>query len=244
MEVHTHTHTPRKKWTHYFWEFIMLFLAVFCGFLAEYQLEHKIENDRERQYMTSMTEDLGYDTSMLTRNIKLRQGRIIMIDSFISILNSPAAKQKGAELYYLIRTLSPPTNIFPNDGTIQQLKSSGNLRLVRKREISRSIMAYDQNMRRVLFEMSDEADMRSILRQRVVQIFDTKVFTGMNDGADIIKPSGNPELFTYNASMLNALCGDVQYLRRIHLGQIASSQQLLTQATNLINDIKTEYHLK
>ena len=36
MEVHAHTHTPpasggtgRKKWTHYFWEFLMLFLAVF-----------------------------------------------------------------------------------------------------------------------------------------------------------------------------------------------------------------------
>jgi hypothetical protein len=53
MEVHAHTHTPSppagragKKWTHYFWEFLMLFLAVFCGFLAEYQLEHKIESDR------------------------------------------------------------------------------------------------------------------------------------------------------------------------------------------------------
>jgi len=43
MEVHHHGHTERKKWTHYFWEFLMLFLAVFCGFLAEYQLEHKIE---------------------------------------------------------------------------------------------------------------------------------------------------------------------------------------------------------
>ncbi len=38
MEVHAHTHTAaesvslrgRKKWTHYFWEFLMLFLAVFC----------------------------------------------------------------------------------------------------------------------------------------------------------------------------------------------------------------------
>ena len=57
MEVHhhshlasgeTHTSSPPagragKKWTHYFWEFLMLFLAVFCGFLAEYQLEHTIE---------------------------------------------------------------------------------------------------------------------------------------------------------------------------------------------------------
>ncbi len=58
MEVHAHTHTPRKKWTHYFWEFLMLFLAVFCGFLAEYQLEHKIEKERERDYIKSLIADL------------------------------------------------------------------------------------------------------------------------------------------------------------------------------------------
>ncbi|MBK6382415.1 MAG: hypothetical protein IPF69_02905 [Chitinophagaceae bacterium] len=51
MEVHNHAHTSRKKWTHYFWEFLMLFLAVFCGFLAEYQLEHKIEKDREKVFI-------------------------------------------------------------------------------------------------------------------------------------------------------------------------------------------------
>ena len=29
MEVHARTHTERKKITHYIWEFLMLFLAVF-----------------------------------------------------------------------------------------------------------------------------------------------------------------------------------------------------------------------
>src|SRR5687767_14705532 len=57
MEVHAHTHTARKKWTHYFWEFIMLFLAVFCGFLAEYQLEHVIENKREKQFIVSLVSE-------------------------------------------------------------------------------------------------------------------------------------------------------------------------------------------
>ena len=66
MEVHAHTHTARKKWTHYFWEFLMLFLAVFCGFLAEYQLEHKIEKDRGKQYVISFFEDLKYDTLHLS----------------------------------------------------------------------------------------------------------------------------------------------------------------------------------
>jgi hypothetical protein len=71
MEAHHHTHTERKKWKHYVFEFFMLFLAVFCGFLAEYQLEHKIERDRERQFTASMTEDLKSDKVMLYENINL-----------------------------------------------------------------------------------------------------------------------------------------------------------------------------
>ena len=55
MEVHAHTHTARKKWTHYFWEFLMLFIAVFCGFLAENQREHMVEHQREKQFMLSLT---------------------------------------------------------------------------------------------------------------------------------------------------------------------------------------------
>ena len=34
MEVHHHAHPThgKKNWKSYFWEFLMLFLAVFCGF--------------------------------------------------------------------------------------------------------------------------------------------------------------------------------------------------------------------
>ena len=48
LETHAdHLHkTPGHGWKHYLFEFFMLFLAVFCGFLAEYQLEHRIERER------------------------------------------------------------------------------------------------------------------------------------------------------------------------------------------------------
>jgi hypothetical protein len=49
MEVHHHGHVhEQKKWKEYLFQFFMLFLAVFCGFLAEYQLEHMIEKQWER----------------------------------------------------------------------------------------------------------------------------------------------------------------------------------------------------
>ncbi len=62
MEVHHHPIAiGRKKWTHYFWEFLMLFLAVFCGFLAEYQLEHVIEHQKEKKYIRSLLEETKQD---------------------------------------------------------------------------------------------------------------------------------------------------------------------------------------
>ena len=83
MEVHSHTHTPRKKWTHYFWEFLMLFLAVLCGFFAEYQLEHKIEKDRAGQFLQSMLVDVRTNIKNLD---SLLYQDIIIIDNHTELV--------------------------------------------------------------------------------------------------------------------------------------------------------------
>jgi hypothetical protein len=46
MEVHHHSHHP-KKWKEYITEFLMLFLAVSLGFMAENIREHQIEKHRK-----------------------------------------------------------------------------------------------------------------------------------------------------------------------------------------------------
>jgi hypothetical protein len=85
MEVHHHTHAAhgKKTWKNYFWEFLMLFLAVFCGFLAEYQLEHKIERDREEQYIKSLASDLQDDIKGLEAMIEFESHGIASLDTLI-----------------------------------------------------------------------------------------------------------------------------------------------------------------
>jgi len=90
MEVHHHSHPSpssghRKKWTHYFWEFLMLFLAVYCGFMAENIREHKIEHQREKQYMVSLYQDLKTDTFNLGNSLKSKEEEIGNSDSFFHI---------------------------------------------------------------------------------------------------------------------------------------------------------------
>jgi hypothetical protein len=69
MEVH-HAHSPDshrgKKWTHYLFEFLMLFLAISAGFLVENMREHYVEHKREKVFIKSFIEDLKEDTAKIT----------------------------------------------------------------------------------------------------------------------------------------------------------------------------------
>src|SRR5258705_3288911 len=144
MEVHTHSHTERKKWTHYFWEFLMLFLAVFCGFLAENQREHYVEHQREREFMNTMLEDLKSDTTFLNQTIRQWDFVNNSIDSVTEAIQLPVVNTDLKKIY---RHLDNALNYWSfrfNDRTISQLKNSGNFRLIRKSEIANRIIDYDR----------------------------------------------------------------------------------------------------
>ena len=121
----------------------MLFLAVFCGFLAEYQLEHKIEKDREKQFMESMMEDLKTDTTALQKAILLadRIGRYS--DSTLYFLVSyQIADSIPVRLARFIGMGGARLDLINTDRTSSQLKNSGAMRMVRKRTVSDSILSY------------------------------------------------------------------------------------------------------
>ena len=147
MEVHHHAHTSRKKWTHYFWEFLMLFLAVFCGFLAENQREHYVEHQREKQYIRSLVQDLNSDIIQSGETLKKLEATKLGIDSLIIALSSPGTPENSNEAYRLWSKNMGFADFFSNDRTIQQLKNSGSLRMIRNRLVSDSIMQYDRVVR-------------------------------------------------------------------------------------------------
>jgi len=144
MEVHHHSHTSRKKWTHYFWEFLMLFLAVFCGFLAEYQLEHKIEKDREKQFMVSLVQDIKKDISQADSLILQNSLSQNLCDSLLKLLTTKEINSNSYPAYSLWYSINGFIDFIPNDGTMQQLKNSGALRLVRKREVVSKLLDYNR----------------------------------------------------------------------------------------------------
>ncbi|MEO7923587.1 MAG: hypothetical protein ABIR30_07905 [Chitinophagaceae bacterium] len=143
MEVHHHAHTSRKKWTHYLWEFLMLFLAVFCGFLAEYQLEHKIEKERARQFLQSMLLDVQTNIQNLDSLVKQDKQIITNHDSLVNwLLKDSTTIDRAA----FARTMGAiwVRNFLVRRETYEQMKSSGSLRYIGNIEFLKKMMSYER----------------------------------------------------------------------------------------------------
>src|SRR5258708_37124425 len=160
MEVHHHTNTEKKKFTHYLWEFLMLFLAVFCGFLAENFREHQVENRRERQFIYSMIDDIKLDTTALKGILIRRLRRKEMFDSLSLLLNGSERDKYVSRLYFFSRQMQrlSPVIFTYNDRTIQQLKNGGNMRLIRKSNVADAVVLYDAAVRDVNTTQEREND--------------------------------------------------------------------------------------
>jgi hypothetical protein len=144
MEVHHHTHHP-KKWKEYLTEFLMLFLAVTLGFFAENIREKVVESHRAHEYMVTMIQDLKEDTSRINTAIKNTDRKVNAMDSLIrTIYNKPYNDSTIRLMYYFHRRyMGSSTTVSFSRRTINQLVSSGNLRLIKNMAISDSIVQYD-----------------------------------------------------------------------------------------------------
>jgi hypothetical protein len=149
MEVHKHPHhvTHKKKWGEYVLEFLMLFLAVFLGFLAENLREQTVEHHREKVYIHSLVEDLKSDIIQSDEVLVKLNNRSIGIDSVIAALSSPGIMESSNNAYRLWSKNIGFADFISNDRTIQQLKNSGGLSLIRNKVVSDDIMKYDQVLR-------------------------------------------------------------------------------------------------
>src|SRR5260221_1984952 len=248
MEVHAHTHTPGKKWTHYFWEFFMLFLAVTLGFFVENQREHLVEHQREKQFIRSLFNDIKADTTNLARIINARTTKEHALDSLSYLMNSDSSKDFTKEIYFYAAPISRtlPYRFVPNDGTMQQLKNSGALRLIRKHSVVDSIAKYDVNVRNMLGQGAVEENLIDHYRDAATKIFDALVFDKMLDeNANVTRLSaGNPVLQPYNKRELYEWNYRLYGLNAINKANRRDLRSLLRQAINLLNTLKQAYYLE
>jgi hypothetical protein len=144
MEVHHHPdlhHKPKKR-KEYFLEFLMIFLAVTMGFIAENIREHFIEKKIVHQNLEAYRGDLLQHEKMFLRIDSTFIKLLPVYDSIVSIFYK---KRENEELTVLSRLLLAGQRnqvIIINTPTYEQLISSGSMRYVDNTQLKDSMANY------------------------------------------------------------------------------------------------------
>jgi hypothetical protein len=254
MEVHHHPdlHHKKKNFKDYFFEFLMIFLAVTMGFFAESIREHISDNGKEKKYISSIVEDLKTDSVNLYFIIHTYMPAVnSWVDSTVYLLESSDPVINERIIYQAIENATLWRHYYPNQRTLTQLKNSGNFILISDRDAINGILDYDNrsnnyiqlnNTIRIYEHDVDTTQLRFTDYKIVRQLFNIqskgKDFLSLTDipiNARLINfQSGNRKSFSDKLKQMNIQQG-------IMLGQY---QSLYSQSIELIHLLKKRYRLK
>jgi len=242
MEVHAHAHTERKKWTHYIWEFIMLFLAVFCGFLAENQREHYVENQREEKFAKRVLSDLKEDSAFLNKRIAELQKRQDQYASFLFVMTGSPKPNS----YNIMKSFEQLLKAYKPEfitTTYNQMKTSGSLRYINNDSLITELQRYYEITVPEASVYSDgiQKIFENNLTPYMIRHFRFQKFNNTTDtltesAAEIFSrtPESDQELINIMAVYQGACDG---LLGRQHKPALEACKELISM-------IKEEYHLK
>lgn len=245
MEVHHHTHDPatphhKKNWKSYFWEFMMLFLAVFCGFMAEWRLEHVIEHSREKEFIKSMIEDAEMDMSNIEKVSKANKRKLSYVDSLATACyDYESGKSNEYEIYRFYRhLLSSAEALKPTERTLLQLNNSGSMRLIRNKASADRIIFYDGCLKDIKVQQDVANELKFEYVNASFELFNFRYFDlgrGIGVSADAKLLNNEKSKLTQFANRI-AIYGGV--LAKFNLDLMEMNRNAL----KLKNTLQKEYH--
>lgn len=223
----------------------MLFLAVFCGFLAEYKLEQTIERHREKEFILSMIEDAATDTANIHFAIAQNTERIKYADSLaMTTLSYKGTQVENSRIYSAARkTIYYPELVYPTDRTLFQLKNSGGMRLIQNKRSVESIIAYDNSGKNVMNQQVYYEHYLTALTAASNRLMDFSVLLNYKQptaiyeskNARIVNPAPEKLLEMGNMSMM---------FQGVMMQYVVRLQEMEKKAIGLMNTLKKEYHIK
>ncbi|MFI5158836.1 MAG: hypothetical protein ACHQF4_08215 [Sphingobacteriales bacterium] len=261
MEVHHHPqleHKP-KPWKEYLLEGLMIFLAVFMGFIAENVREGIVERNRGKEYINEMVNNLKYDTIRCDKNIAADQNYCRGLDSLRSELqNAITGEVNGNKLYYFLTRYS--NSLYRatfNLSAYTELKNSGSLRLISNKQLAGEISDYYD--RRVVAAQSFlPTDLRNELRKMINEFLNwvylddfvkgydqkTALFTPSYNYTKILTMKPALRLLNTNPAALQRLYNEVAEYEVSIKNYIFFMSWTKQGAESLMNSIQKQYSLE
>jgi hypothetical protein len=250
--VHHHPDLEHKKknFREYFLEFLMIFLAVTLGFLAENLRERITDGAKEKEYIESMIQDLKTDTAKTSYVIEATRAQIFGMDTLEMLLN-PEINKNDSDVFTCYRQATYMSNEHTTNfstRTITQLFSSGNMRLIKKQVVSDRINEYYSNIRNTDAQKAYYVDYFHKCLDIFLQIYAFDYYhTHVDQKGNLRSPDvefGKFLIADTNPGDLLKFKSTIELTKGIINSYRVDIEKLNLQATSLIKFLKEEYHLK
>jgi hypothetical protein len=218
----------------------MLFLAVFCGFLAEYQLEHKIEKDREKILAQALFEDLKKDTSALHMAISFSNIKLNACDNILEILHWPRDNWNDTTFYknYAYNMIAYP--FISTNGTYEQMKTSGSLRYF-KQSLVNQMNAYDVQLKKTGYRDDVEDKGLWVLAPYSLDLLNMEVISDIRFNKPI---THSMYIRITDKHTTDKLINLLMMIKSFRTRTLQEYEAQINIADKLIEALKKEYHLK
>jgi hypothetical protein len=247
MEVHKHPHhiAHKKKWGEYILEFLMLFLAVFLGFLTENYRETLVNKEKEHHYMQNMVADLKSDTTDLNFAIYYQQLWYNHLDSAlqIPIERLREINTQDTFFYHFFPYYSWMQPFIQNDNNITQLRAGG-FNLIRSGNTIDSINLVYNYYKGVKFGVDFNITCYWDVVHKAQQLMNLPPPPAT---IDEVVPKGilwNTQVFIqYDKPAIQQLFSMITNAKGTLLNTIVSEKLYKEKAERLLNYLQREYHL-
>ena len=225
-------------------EFLMLFLAISLGFFVENYREQIIEDKRELDFVNSFKNDLKNDISELDVLILRRKEREIQIDSIYFIFKNKKFNEYSNDLYFYARYLPRPSRFFANNASIDQLKNSGSLTLIKNQKVIDTLLGYNDNFLFIDYIREREEYLVQRIFDQINIIFDPYVFDQMTVyDIEFNKPKGSVSINYSDIQTNKTFLSNLQYLKTVNKAQLGWFIEHSKRAKNILNFLDNTYNI-
>ena len=252
MEVHHHPDLEhkKKKFREYFLEFLMIFLAVTMGFIAENLREGITDRKKEKEYIESLVQDLKTDTARAARIVRGLTAQVHGMDT-LEVLLRPGINKNDSLVQIAYRqqqSLHNQHTMSFSSRTITQLFSSGNMRLIRDRSVSDGITGYYDSVREVDMQKQYYIDYFHKCLEIYQQLYYFDSYHTHIDTAENIELYSTDirkiRIGITNSDSLNRFKATIEITKQIIFSYRRDVELLDQKAGDLLVFLKREYDLK
>lgn len=229
-----------KNGKYYFFEFILIFVAVATGAWVENLREEFQMRDREKRLMFSLIGDLQMDTTEIGEQIKVLKSRLTGMDSILNEIRRKEPDLNVIKLQRLQYNYALPVPIVGNNDRVKtQIESFGH-DIISNESVVTSVLSYWDLKRDISFNNIRYQDYWWESRKLAYQLFDSRYIFREN-GVLVVLPDA--KLLPHTESQIIQYSNWVSNMRALlEVVYIPNLQKQSKAATELILRIKKEYN--